>query len=87
MSTEPSLRLEDDHEQQHISSLPTEFPKLLRRSQSSEARIMIKNRRKRYLDTHPEYFSSPTLELAGLTYTPMMELVTDGAKTLSPTIV
>ena len=28
-------------------------------------RIRIKNRRKRYLDTHPEYFS-PSLELAGL---------------------
>lgn len=28
-------------------------------------RIRIKNRRKRYLDTHPDYFS-PSLELAGL---------------------
>jgi len=28
-------------------------------------RIRIKNRRKRYLDTHPGYFS-PSLELAGL---------------------
>ncbi|KAM0804256.1 coiled-coil domain-containing protein-domain-containing protein, partial [Usnea florida] len=28
------------------------------------ARITIKNRRKRYLDTHPDYFSSPSLELA-----------------------
>ena len=30
-------------------------------------RIRIKNRRKRYLDTHPDYFS-PSLELAGLTH-------------------
>ncbi|KAL8643982.1 MAG: hypothetical protein Q9226_007999 [Calogaya cf. arnoldii] len=30
----------------------------------SLARIKIKNRRKHYLDSHPEYFASPTLELA-----------------------
>ena len=29
------------------------------------ARIRVKNRRKMYLDRHPEYFS-PSLELAGL---------------------
>ena len=29
-------------------------------------RITIKNRRKKYLDTHPTYFLSPSLELAGL---------------------
>lgn len=29
-------------------------------------RITIKNRRKKYLDTHPAYFLSPSLELAGL---------------------
>ena len=28
-------------------------------------RIRIKNRRKRYLDLHPEYFSDSNLELAG----------------------
>lgn len=29
------------------------------------ASVQVKNRRKRYLDKHPEYFSSPDLELAG----------------------
>ena len=28
-------------------------------------RIRVKNRRKRYLDTHPDYFKSADLELAG----------------------
>jgi len=32
--------------------------------QARRQRILIKNRRKRYLDTHPEYFG-PSLELAG----------------------
>ena len=35
------------------------------RSPETLARIRVKNRRKRYLDIHPEYFSS-NLELAGL---------------------
>jgi hypothetical protein len=29
------------------------------------SRIRVKNRRKRYLDLHPEYFCSADLELAG----------------------
>ncbi|KAL8730577.1 MAG: hypothetical protein Q9181_004616 [Wetmoreana brouardii] len=33
-------------------------------SPSAVARIRIKNRRKHYLDSHPEYFSCPSLELA-----------------------
>ena len=37
---------------------PPKTPEMLKR-------IRITNRRKRYLDTHPEYFSS-SLELAGL---------------------
>ncbi|KAL9610837.1 MAG: hypothetical protein Q9167_004477 [Letrouitia subvulpina] len=32
-------------------------------SPASSARIAIKNRRKTYLDTHPEYFASPHLEI------------------------
>lgn len=32
---------------------------------SHTQRIRIKNRRKRYLDLHPEYFKSSELELAG----------------------
>jgi hypothetical protein len=28
-------------------------------------RIRVKNRRKMYLDRHPEYFTSPDLELSG----------------------
>ena len=35
------------------------------RSPDTLARIRVKNRRKRFLDTHSEYFS-PSLELAGL---------------------
>ncbi|MCJ1463940.1 hypothetical protein MMC07_002549, partial [Pseudocyphellaria aurata] len=35
-----------------------------RASPSKRVRIEIKNRRKRYLDTHPSYFLSPSLELA-----------------------
>ena len=36
------------------------------RSPDSKARILIRNRRKRYIDMHPEYFESSHLELAGL---------------------
>ena len=36
------------------------------RSPSTAARLRVKNRRKRYLDTHPDYYSSSSLELAGL---------------------
>ena len=35
-------------------------------NQGPPGRIRIKNRRKRYLDLHPEYFLSAELELAGL---------------------
>jgi hypothetical protein len=35
----------------------------------SPSPIRIKNRRKRYLDLHPEYFTSANLELAGLPHT------------------
>lgn len=31
-----------------------------------EARIRVKNRRKMYLESHPLYFESPDLELAGI---------------------
>jgi hypothetical protein len=31
-----------------------------------KARIRVKNRRKMYLDSHPSYFESPDLELAGI---------------------
>lgn len=31
-----------------------------------KARIRVKNRRKMYLDSHPSYFKSPDLELAGI---------------------
>ena len=36
------------------------------KSPAALGRIKIKNRRKRYLDLHPDYFISPLLELAGL---------------------
>ncbi|KAL2043796.1 hypothetical protein N7G274_003315 [Stereocaulon virgatum] len=45
---------------------PSSHPQISRRrsrSPESRARITVKNRRKHYLDTHPEYFSSPSLEL------------------------
>lgn len=41
----------------------------LSRSPAALDRIRTRNRRKRYLDLHPEYFASPSLELAGLPYT------------------
>lgn len=34
-------------------------------SEEQAQRILVKNRRKRYLDLHPEYFSGSNLELAG----------------------
>lgn len=37
-------------------------------------RIRIKNRRKRYLDLHPEYFKSPELELAGRRFVTVSDL-------------
>jgi len=51
---------------QNSQSLPTVFFRRPSRSPDSKARIKIKNRRKHYLDLHPEYFSSSSLELAGL---------------------
>ena len=48
------------------SALSPQLTRPASRSPSSKARVTIKNRRKRYLDTHPEYFSSPSIELAGL---------------------
>ena len=71
MGRELSSKLEDDREQEHTLTAPTDLSKRPSRSRSQDARILIKNRRKRYLDTHPEYFSSPSLELAGLPYTRM----------------
>jgi hypothetical protein len=35
----------------------------------NKEKIRIKNRRKMYLDRHPEYFTSPDLELSGASYT------------------
>ncbi|KAL8743287.1 MAG: hypothetical protein Q9190_004347 [Brigantiaea leucoxantha] len=49
------------------STPPTSSPnRPLPRSYSpaSTARISVKNRRKHYLDTHPEYFTSPSHQLA-----------------------
>ena len=71
MATEPSLEIDDGHKPEDILSYPIQLSNRPSRSPSSIARITIKNRRKRYLDTHPEYFSSPSLELAGLPYTPL----------------
>lgn len=34
-------------------------------SPSTMGRIEVRNRRRRYLEEHPEYFSSPSHELAG----------------------
>jgi hypothetical protein len=41
-------------------------------STSSERthQVRIKNRRKLYLDSHPSYFASPDLELAGIPHVP-----------------
>jgi len=53
----------DDTRLHHASSA---FYRRHSRSPTSKERIVIKNRRKRYLDTHPDYVASPSLELAGL---------------------
>lgn len=49
--------IQDDH-------LPRMSNMRVARSAAEMERIKIKNRRKRYLDLHPEYFG-PDLELAG----------------------
>lgn len=66
MTTELASNFEDYHEQKYRLSSPTDSSTWPPHSRGPDARITIKNRRKRYLDTHPEYFSSPSLELAGL---------------------
>ena len=66
MATESFGIIEADQEPVNKISLPVQLLQRPPRSPSSKARIIIKNRRKRYLDTHPEYFSSQSLELAGL---------------------
>ena len=71
MARELSSKPEDDHGQEHTLRAATDVSKWPSRSRSQDARVLVKNRRKRYLDTHPEYFSSPSLELAGLPYTRM----------------
>jgi hypothetical protein len=38
--------------------------------------VRIRNRRRKYLDTHPEYLNDPELELAGLFFSPFHSLVT-----------
>lgn len=50
--------IQDDH-------LPRTSNMRVARSAAEIERIKIKNRRKRYLDLHPEYFG-PDLELAGM---------------------
>ena len=71
MATRSSSKVDGNHEQGYPPSCSTESAKWPARSQSPDARITIKNRRKRYLDIHPEYFSSPSLELAGVPHTSM----------------
>ena len=71
MATGLLSKQDGNHEQKNPLSSSTESSKWPVRPQSPDARITIKNRRKRYLDTHPEYFSSPSLELAGVPYTSM----------------
>jgi hypothetical protein len=38
--------------------------------------VRIRNRRRKYLDTHPEYLNDPELELAGLFFSLFHSLVT-----------
>ena len=54
MTVEISVRTKDSGEEQPLLS-----------EDASVDRIRVKNRRKRYLDLHPEYFG-PQLELAGV---------------------
>lgn len=60
-----SETLEGDEAKRERSISPFIMAAPRSRSPDALARIRVKNRRKRYLDTHPEYFSS-NLELAGL---------------------
>lgn len=66
MATEPFEIVEVDQKSVNTLPLSGQLLQPSPRSPNSKARIIVKNRRKRYLDTHPEYFSSPSLELAGL---------------------
>ena len=65
VSSASSTTLKDDFSQSERSrsSLAMAAPRA--RSPEDLARIRVKNRRKRYLDLHPDYFSA-SLELAGL---------------------
>lgn len=60
-----SETLEGDEANRERSTSPCIMAAPRSRSPEALARIRVKNRRKRYLDTHPDYFSS-NLELAGL---------------------
>lgn len=48
--------------QQHMTLRPSSDDA----AAENDERVVIKNRRKRYLDLHPEYFEDADLELAGL---------------------
>jgi len=60
-----SARAEGSHTDDGIVADTSRIVLPRERSPAALARIRTKNRRKRYLDLHPEYFSS-SLELAGL---------------------
>ena len=64
-SSASSETLQGDEAKRGRSTSPFIMAAPRSRSPEALARIRVKNRRKRYLDTHPEYFSS-NLELAGL---------------------
>lgn len=49
----------------------------------SPSRVRTKNRRKRYLDLHPEYFMSANLELAGPPHTWQLQALTHSTNTSS----
>lgn len=65
VSSASSETLQGDEANRGRSMSPLLMAAPRSRSPEALARIRVKNRRKRYLDTHPEYLSS-NLELAGL---------------------
>jgi hypothetical protein len=67
--TEISTPLDPKAIMPHIEDSPLASKQDTTEESQRAEKIRIKNRRKIYLDQHPEYFTSPDLELSGATRT------------------